>query len=86
MTPFGDQDSEIMSCLGEPPPRKKTQAGQASVQSVTSGASSRGSSPTMQEEMARLVTSLPKKEEPVPGITVLPHQIVVAALVHKVEA
>ena len=81
MTPFGDQDSEIMSCLGEPP-RKKTHGGPVSVQSVTSGVSSRGESPALQgEEMARLV--LPKKDL---GITALPHQIVVAALVHKVEA
>ena len=80
MTPFGDQDSEIMSCLGEPP-RKKAHGAPVSVQSVTSGVSSRGESPALQEEeMARLV--FPKKD---PGITALPHQIVVAALVHKVE-
>ena len=92
MTPFGDQDSEIMSCLGEPPRKKTHHGGPVSVQSVTSGVSSRGESPALQqEEMTRLV--LPKKEkemvhgitEMVPGITVLPHQIVVAALVHKVE-
>jgi len=58
MTPYGDQDSEIMSCLGEPVPsvghglqgrrdRFRSRA-PLSLQSVTSGVSSRTASPQPQ--------------------------------------
>lgn len=47
MTPGGDQDSEIMSCLGDVPshPRRMRHKNPLSLQSVTSGTSSRTSSP-----------------------------------------
>ena len=47
MTPCGDQDSEIMSCLGDIPAhhRRMRHKNPLSLQSVTSGTSSRTSSP-----------------------------------------
>ena len=112
MTPFGDQDSEIMSCLGE---GRRTQPRLPhSLQSVTSGVSSRAPSPQgglqlpVQQgglqlaslqgglQLAVMSTQLPlnKQEDSEcarlvareeQGSTVLPHQMVVAALVHMVD-
>jgi len=92
MTPFGDQDSEIMSCLGDPNrDRRLRTRNPASLQSVTSGVSSRASSPQGHLEMETL------HQESHPGVgervrlvgesdvTVLPHQIIVAAVVHMVD-
>ena len=115
MTPFGDQDSEIMSCLGEGGQARRTQPRLPhSLQSVTSGVSSRAPSPQggLQLnslhgglQLAVLSTQLPQDKQgdrecvrlveregqssmvdrEVQGTTVLPHQMVVAALVHMVD-
>jgi hypothetical protein len=76
MTPFGDQDSEIMSCLGEPVRRQAVEP---------------GSQPKARPEVAGLVAgeaAMARHEmrPEVPGATSLVSgQMVVAALVHMVD-
>jgi len=79
MTPYGDQDSEIMSCLGDgrEVPSVNIQSRRErfrtrnpiSLQSVTSGVSSRGASPVPQHME---LTTLPKEEYPNRGAAVIP--------------
>ena len=102
MTPCGDQDSEIMSCLSSHNRRDKLQAHKhnpVSLQSVTSGVSSRTSSPVPQkhsEDGKDAGNSSDEGEassneviDVVAGMTSLQqhgrNQIVVAATIHSVE-
>lgn len=69
MTPvFGDQDSEIMSCMGEV------------VRRPAAAEEGRSTSPPVVGEEGELVGLV--EREQVPGMTVMPHTMVVAALVH----
>ena len=101
MTPGGDQDSEIMSCLGSSinQPRIKTRSGQpASQHSVTSGNNSGASSPVFPSDTAPAARkhsvetaefSDDNNDDVDDCVTSLKqlgrNQIVVAATIHSVE-
>lgn len=82
MTPYGDQDSEIMSCLDNRKD-KNSNTQPVSGQSVTSGASSGTSSPVCKMNSTQKPDSLycTKSDD----ACVRPNKIVVAATIHMVD-
>ena len=81
MTPYGDQDSEIMSCLESRGGKENHRNPPISLQSVTSGVSSRTASPVLCHEELDSLASCPKSLDKGGGA----NKIIVAATIHMVD-